>query len=142
MTKSTLLRIILQVVGVTSLCALFAVVMPMPWMAAIHAWLGLGEMPTGNIVEYLARSLSAFYALFGFLCLVLATDVERYRTVVWCMGVSLSVLGVIMIGIDFAAGMPVSWIASEGPTAIVAGVLLAWLSRSGNPHALPSDPSR
>ncbi len=142
MTKSTLLRIILQVVGVTSLCALIAVVMPMPWMATIHEWLGLGAMPTGNIVEYLARSLSAFYALFGFLCLVLATDVERYRRVVWCMGISVGVLGVIMIGIDFAAGMPVSWIASEGPTAAAAGLLLAWLSRSGNLHALPSDPSR
>ena len=81
MTKTKLLTLLLRVVGITSLFALLAVVMPMPWMEAAHQWLGLGEMPRGNVVEYLARSLSAFYALFGFLCLVLATDIERYRRV-------------------------------------------------------------
>jgi hypothetical protein len=39
-------------------------------------------MPTGPVVEYLARSLSAFYALMGALCLVLTTDLERYRPLV------------------------------------------------------------
>ena len=29
------------------------VFMPVSWMAATHRWLGLGEMPTGPIVEYL-----------------------------------------------------------------------------------------
>jgi hypothetical protein len=58
------------------------VFMPMSWMAATHRWLGLGEMPAGPIVEYLARSQSAFYALVGVLCLVMASDLDRYRPLV------------------------------------------------------------
>ena len=57
MTRIKLLAIVLRVVGVTTLLALFAVVMPMPWMVATHRWLGLGEMPRDAVVEYLARSL-------------------------------------------------------------------------------------
>jgi hypothetical protein len=79
------LSILLRFLGVTALFALVAVFMPFSWMAATHRWLGLGEMPTGPVVEYLARSVSAFYAFFGAPCLVLAGDIERYRPVV-CVG--------------------------------------------------------
>jgi hypothetical protein len=66
MTKSDkVLVFLLRLVGVGSLFSLVAVVMPSTWMAATHRWLGLGEMPTGPVVEYLARDLSAFYALVG-----------------------------------------------------------------------------
>jgi hypothetical protein len=66
------LVLLLRIVGVPALFALVAVVMPTTSMAATHRWLGLGEMPTAPVVEYLARSVSAFYALFGALCLVVA----------------------------------------------------------------------
>jgi len=62
--------------GIGSLFALVPVFMPVSWMAGTHRWLGLGEMPTGPIVEYLARSLSAFYALVGAL---LADDRASYK---------------------------------------------------------------
>ena len=57
MTKSDkVLVILLRFGGVIALFAVVAVVMPTSWMAATHRWLGLGEMPTGPVVEYLARS--------------------------------------------------------------------------------------
>ena len=64
MTRAdTVLVILLRYfLGIPGLFALVAVVMPLSWMAATHRWLGLGEMPTGPVVEYLARSVSAFYA--------------------------------------------------------------------------------
>ena len=60
MTKSDKVLVILfrYLLGIGSLFALVPVVMPWSWMAATHRWLGLGEMPSGPIVEYLARSLS------------------------------------------------------------------------------------
>src|SRR5215471_8299191 len=83
MTKADkALVILLRCSGVGSLFALLAVVVRFPRMVATHRWLGLGEMPTGAVVEYLARSVSAFYALFGALFLVVASDLERYRPVV------------------------------------------------------------
>ena len=56
MTKSDkALVLLLRFVGVPALFALVAVFMPSSWMASTHRWLGLGEMPTAPVVEYLAR---------------------------------------------------------------------------------------
>src|SRR5215475_11884669 len=125
MTKSDrALVLLLRIVGVGALFALVSVFMPVSWMAATHRWLGLGEMPTGPVVEYLARSLSAFYALVGALCLVLAADLERYRPLVRFLGVAFALMSVALFGVDVAAGMPWWWSASEGPGGVVFGALL------------------
>jgi len=41
--------------------------------------MGLGDMPKGPIVEYLARSTSLFCALPGELLWYIASDLRRYR---------------------------------------------------------------
>jgi len=108
MTKGDKVLVILfrYLLGIGGLFALVPVVMPWSWMAATHRWLGLGEMPNGPIVEYLARSLSAFYALVGVLCLVMASDLDRYRPLVRFFGACLALLGIVFTGVDLAAGMP------------------------------------
>jgi hypothetical protein len=92
---------------------------------------GLGEMPTAPVVAYLARSLSAFYAIMGALCLVLANDLKRYRPLVRVLEVALGLIGIVFTGVDLAAGMPWWWSASEGPGGVVFGVLLFVLARPG-----------
>jgi hypothetical protein len=130
MTKSDkVLVILLRIVGVGSLFALVAVFMPSSWMAATHRWLGLGEMPTGPVVEYLARSLSAFYAVLGALCLVVVADLERYRPLVRFLGLAFALMSVVLLGVDLAAGLPWWWSASEGPGGAVFGTLLFVLAR-------------
>ena len=86
-------------------------------------------MPTTPVVEYLARSVSAFYALFGGLCLVLANDARRYRPLVRFMALLVTVMGVAFVGIDLSASMPWWWSAAEGPTTIVGGALMFLLAR-------------
>jgi hypothetical protein len=120
---------LLRLVGVGSLFALVAVFMPSSWMAATHRWLGLGEMPTGPVVEYLARSLSAFYAFVGALCPVMASHLERYRPLVRFLGVAFALMSLVFLGVDLAAGMPWWWSASEGPGGVVFGALLFMLAR-------------
>jgi hypothetical protein len=63
-------------------------------------------------------------------CLVLASDMERYRPLIKFLGALLVIFGVALIVIDLAAGMPPWWTASEGLSTIVFGVLLVALSRS------------
>ena len=134
MTKSDkALVLLLRIVGGPAVFALVAVVMPTSWMAATHRWLGLGEMPTGPVVEYLARSLSAFYAVMGALCLVLAADLERYRPLVRFLGVAFALMSVVLLGVDLAAGMPWWWTVSEGPGGVVFGTLLFVLARPADP---------
>ena len=120
---------LLRLVGVGSLFALIPVLMPMSWMVATHRWLGLGEMPTDPVVEYLARDLSAFYALVGALLLVMASDLERYRPLVRFFALAFIVLSILFTGVDLAAGMPWWWTASEGPGGVVFGVLMLLLAR-------------
>ena len=130
MTKSEkVLVILLRILGMMGLFALVAVLMPVSWMAATHRWLGLGEMPTGPVVEYLARSLSAFYALVGAVCLVLASNLDRYRPLVRFLGAAFALMGLAALGVDLAAGMPWWWTASEGPGLVVFGALLFVLAR-------------
>jgi hypothetical protein len=131
------LLVLLRLLGVSALFALVAVFMPVSWMAATHAWLGLGEMPTAPVVEYLARSLSAFYALFGAICLVVASDLDRYRPLVRFLGVVFVLMSVVLLWVDLSAGMPWWWSASEGPGGVVFGMLLFVLA---GPNQRPSRP--
>ena len=130
MTRSDkMLVLLLRILGVGSLFALVAVAMPFSWMLATHRWLGLGEMPTGPVVEYLARSLSAFYALVGAVCLVLASGLERYRPLVRFLGPAFALMGLVALGVDSAARMPRWRTASEGPGGVVFGAVLFVLAR-------------
>ena len=123
------LTILLRVLGVSALFALVAVFMPLSWMTATHHGLGLGEMPTAPVVEYLARSVSAFYALYGALCLVVASDLERYRPLVRFLGMALALMGLVLLGVDLAVGMPWWWVACEGPAGVGLGVWILYLAR-------------
>jgi hypothetical protein len=123
------LKLLLRIIGGTGLFALIAVCIPMSWMMITHRWLGLGEMPNSPIVEYLARTVSAFYALVSAFCLILAADLNRYRPLVRPIALLFALFGIVLIGTDLAAGMPIWWTVSEGPMAIVFGALMFFLAR-------------
>ena len=108
------LVVLLRFVGVSALFALVAVFMPVSWMAATHRWLGLGEMPTGPVVEYLARSLSAFYAVYGALCLVVAADLGRYRPLVRFLGMAFALMSVVFGALLFVLARPAQRPCQQG----------------------------
>jgi hypothetical protein len=97
-------------------------------MNTVHQHLGLGVLPDQPIVGYLARSLSAFYALFGGLLWVLSFRVAASRTVLLYISASTAAFGVLLLGIDFAEGLPAYWRVFEGPVVILYGVVLWILS--------------
>jgi hypothetical protein len=123
------LVVLLRVSGGVMLLALFAIVLPTEWMAATHRWLGLGEFPASPLVDYLTRSASALYAMYGGLLLVLARDVRRFASVIVYLAVTGLAFGVVMIGVDFAAGMPRYWSVGEGPLVLVLSAVILWLAR-------------
>ena len=129
MTSDKLLALLLRFLGISALFAVGAVFMPLSWMIATHRWLGLGDMPTEPVVEYLARSLSAFYAISGGYCLLMASDVERYRPLIRYLGIAQMVLGVIVLGVDVSAGLPWWWSVGEGPFGVVVGGVMVYLAR-------------
>ena len=119
---------LLRLGGAVMLTALGAVIMPFEWMNAIHQRLGLGELAHVPIVGYLTRSISALYALYGALLIFLAGDVRRYLPVVRFLAVAGAVFGALMIGIDYFVGLPVAWTVQEGPSVVVFGAVILWLT--------------
>ena len=111
------------------LLALIAVVMPSTWMDLVHQKLDLGKLPQAPIVDYLARSASALYAVHGALLIFAASDVRRYLPLIRFLAWVAVVFGPIMICIDHAASLPVLWTVCEGPSILSIGVVFLWLAK-------------
>ena len=129
MKPERLLNLILQINGGVMATALIAVFLSHDQMGAIHEWLGLGNFPEGIIVDYLARSLSAFYAIMGILYLVLARDIRAHATIITFMAWASICFGVASIVIDLQLGFPAWWTWGEGPFIILFGTVILWLQR-------------
>ena len=127
------LALLLYASGGVMLLALFAIFLPTEWMARTHRWLGLGEFPAAPLVDYLTRSASALYAIYGGLLLLLARDVRRFAPVIVYLAVTGLAFGVVMVGVDFAAGMPRYWSVGEGPLVLVLSSVILWLARGIQP---------
>jgi hypothetical protein len=126
----TRLQLCLRVFAIVPMTAVFAVVLPIGVMDDIHQAIGLGRMPEGPIVEYLARSTSMFYALHGALLWYLASDLRRYRDLFrFYLWISLVfALGLFLT--DLSAGLPLRWALAEGPIVAACVGLIMMLFRS------------
>jgi hypothetical protein len=129
-SQQRILVIFLRLFGGVTVLAFLAMLLPVEWMAATHQWLGLGEFPRAPIVDYLARSVSALYGFHGVLVLLVARDPVRYRSIVLYLGWMYIVSGAFAMVIDISAPLPWWWTAIEGPSTLISGVLILYLSRS------------
>ncbi len=122
-----LIALLLRADAILQCLALVAVFMPLSWIVRTHELIGLGPFPSEPIAEYLARSLSAFYAMHGVITWTLAGNVPRYREVIRVWAFSFVGLGVLTIAIDLMAKLPLFWTLSEGPFVIGFGLVIIWL---------------
>lgn len=122
--EERLLKLFLRIIGTAALFALVAVVMPYSWMNAIHQWLGMGRLPSEPVVGYLARSASAFYALFGGLLWLTSWDLQRHRLVLCYLGAATIIFGAALFVVDLLEGMPLYWSLTEGPTNVILGIVV------------------
>jgi hypothetical protein len=119
------LVVMLRVSAVLTGAAILAVFMPMSWMAFIHDRLEMGPLPQAPVVEYLARSTSAFYAMHGGLLWLASTDLRRFAPLITYIAWTGLACGVGFLVMDHLAGMPKEWALSEGPVVIaISGTIL------------------
>jgi hypothetical protein len=124
------LKALLRLFGGVSVIAIFPFVMPQEWMALVHAWLGMGELPDKPVVEYLARTTSALCALYGGLLLLLATDVRRYHGVIRYQAGAIILLSSVGAYLGLRAGMPRWWMIADLATCwILCGAMLFFQNR-------------
>ena len=122
--------VIMSIMGIGGLLAIPAIFLPYSWMNACHDYMGLGTLPNTPIVSYLARSLSAFYAVAGAVTLGIAWDVRANRSLVKIWATFIAIMGAVLLGIDLYSGMPTRWILMEGPPALAIGLLVLMLHKS------------
>lgn len=115
--------------------AIVAVVMPFRWMIDINAWLGFEPLPEKPVVEYLARSLSAFYVWHGAITWLLSTNVQRYQHLLRFWAITFSIFGVVLLLINLASGLPPLWSWGEGIYVIVFGIVIFKLVDHLKPQA-------
>lgn len=127
MVAERVLKWFLRVSGIIILLAVIPVFAPTDWLAGWHERLGLGPLPKGAIVEYLMRSLSGFYAMYGGLLLVLSCDPRKYSGAIAYTALASVAFGGAMIWVDHHAGLPLAWVLSEGPSAILLGIVILLL---------------
>jgi hypothetical protein len=121
---------LLRLGGAITSTAFLAMLLPTEWMAATHRGLGLGEFPRAPVVDYLARSVSAFYGFHGVLLFLISRDPVRYRSIVGYVGWMAVVFGLCLVLIDLHAGLPSWWAAGEGPSVAAIGGVVLYLARS------------
>ena len=98
-------------------------------MEVSHAWLGMGEMPSGPLIMFMIRQSSYTYGMHGVSLWVLASDVVRFRTLVILNGISYLLAAFVFFLIDLASGMPWFWTAADALGCGFFGVALLLLNR-------------
>ena len=128
MNPDIALRLMLRFFGTMSLLAIPFIFVPYSVMDDIHQQLQLGTLPDEPIVGYLARSLSAFYALVGALFWKISFDLPRYRSLLIFLCSALMLLGGALCFIDWWEELPTMWRLWEGPFIIIAAAAMFSLS--------------
>ena len=121
------LKWLLRVVGAMEMTAVFFIFVPFAWMQAIHEMLGMGPLPDLPAIQYLARSLSSFYAFHGLVFIFFSLDIGRYLPIIRLSAWALVAFGAFMLALDLILGLPLAWTLSEGPFLLVVGAAMLHL---------------
>ncbi len=118
----------LRWIGTVSGAAIVAALMPLPWIAVAHEAIGLGPLPEGPVVEYLARSTSFLYAALGGLMWLIASDPVRHARLLRLILILGFAAAPGLFVLDHRAGLPPWWQMSEGPMVLLICAVLAVLA--------------
>lgn len=123
------LILFLRVVGLVTLLAFGAAIMPEKWIVEVAEELSFDPFPHSPLTFYLARNLSLLYGFVGCLLLIIAADLERYRPLVRWTAIGAIAFGILQAIVDIQSGMPWWWTAYESLSTVVGGILIFELDR-------------
>ncbi|MCG8650757.1 MAG: hypothetical protein MI861_13045 [Pirellulales bacterium] len=120
----------LRVVGMITLLAFAAAIMPEDWIVGIAAWLGFEPFPHSPLTFYLARNLSTLYGFLGAGLLIVLGDLDRYRPLIRYLAWGTMAFGVLQGIVNAQAAMPYWWTLGESLSTFTGGVIIWWLDQS------------
>jgi len=122
------LKWLLRYIGFVSATAIIAAIMPLGWMDVIHQRLGMGHLPDGPVVGYLARSTSGAYAIFGIFLWLFASDLRKYRVAIFFAAGAMLAAGVALGTFHLYSGMPTCWRIMEPTMCLLIGTIVMALN--------------
>ncbi|MGD0784480.1 MAG: hypothetical protein ABR969_01550 [Sedimentisphaerales bacterium] len=106
MTAERGLKWLLRFIGIMTIIPTFiAAVMPQEWLAYLVNKAEPGTS-AGILINYLARVLMAMYFLVGMQCFVFASDIKRYRPLIWLMSVVILIVAMAGLVVLFSTVQP------------------------------------
>ena len=129
------LSLLLRLGACVEMLAFPWVIAPRAWMELSHDWLGMGEMPTGTVVDFTIRQSSFFYGMHGLLLCWLSRDVVRYRPLVRLIGVTFLLFGPAFFLIDWCTGTPLWWTLCDPLVTAAFGTLVLMAERNLPPDS-------
>src|SRR5687768_15582464 len=114
----------LRVLAILQMLTAGIVIMPLEWIDAWHAWIGLGVMSHDPMLRYVVRGGALVQGAIGVLLGVMATDVARYRPLIVTTAVIYLVSAPAFYFIDSIAHMPRFWCILDSAACVVVGSLL------------------
>jgi len=127
----------LRFVALSQMVAFIIVFVPEPWIASVHSWLGLGQMPDAVILRYLLRGAAFSQGAIGVLLWVIASDVVRYRPLVITTAALYLAAASLFYFIDAIAGLPGWWCIWDCACCFVVGGVLLSLCLWPSSYAFP-----
>jgi hypothetical protein len=116
----------LRFIAIIQMLTFAVVVMPVGWIAAWHAWLGMGAMPDDPVLRYVIRGAAFVQGALGVLGWVIATDVVRYRPLIITLAAICLCAAPAYFLLDAVAGMPRFWCIFDFAYCLAAGAVLTW----------------
>jgi hypothetical protein len=111
--------------------------MPESWLAAFHAWLGLGHLPDSVFLQYITRGATLCQGAIGAALWIMSTDVIRYRPLVIVTAVALLIASPGFYIIDTVSGMPLAAKIWDCTACFLAGATLLALCFSQSSSTSP-----
>jgi len=127
-SKEKTLVYLLRITGIVMVIAMVFVFCPTSWMDSSHQSLGLGPLPAGPIIEYLARTESALYAFLGMILIFVSFDTHRYQPLIRFLAWITIPFSIGVAILDAKLHLPLFWTIGEGPFTLLLGVILLFLT--------------
>jgi hypothetical protein len=116
--------ITLRIIALSQVAAFVVAFMPDAWIASLHTWLGLGQMPNSVFLRYIVRGAAWSQGAFGVLFWAMASDVVRYRPLVITVAALYLIASPTFYFVDSAVGLPLAWCLWDCLCCLFAGGIL------------------
>ena len=122
------LKLCLWITAVSCLAAAVFMVLPIPTIESFFENFGIEPLPDTPIFIYIARLISATYAVIGVFLVILALKPMKYGVLVPFAGVSTLFIGLVCGTVGVISVIPKLWFLGDALFGIILGlgILISW----------------